>query len=80
MASIDADFELTFEDGVCHAVRPDLALTVVGEGGQVFHRRAIKKHADGTEERASMLVARLGDVSVYYTEGGIIVSKEDLYL
>lgn len=73
------DYDLIFEDGVCHAVRPNFAVTVVGAGGQVFHRRAIKL-SGGEAMKQSMLVAKLDDVNVYLTDSGLIVSKEDLYL
>lgn len=61
------------------ASRPDLTVAVVGEGGQIFHRRAIKLQGD-VEWQESMLVARLDGVSVYLQDGTIVVTKEDLYL
>lgn len=75
------DFEISKEsEDTRHAVRPDLAVTVQGSDGVLFHRRAIKLLSSGEEQRDSMLVARLGDVSVYIADQGIIISREDLYL
>lgn len=88
---IVADFEFDYtENNVCHASRPDLAISVLGEGGKVFHRRAIRITNEGVQEPVSMLVARLPYgvdengkelfVSLYYQEGSLILSKEDIYL
>jgi hypothetical protein len=74
------DFELLKEDGAAHAVRGDLAITVLGEGGEVFHRRAIRMLPTGEQQRANMLVARLNGVSIYVHDGVIVMSAEDLYL
>ena len=74
------DFELRKEDGAAYAVRSDIAITVLGEGGEVFHRRAIKMLPTGEQQRANMLVARLNGVSIYVHDGAIVMSAEDLYL
>jgi hypothetical protein len=74
------DFELSKEEGAVSAVRSDLAITVLGEGGEVFHRRAIKMLPSGEQLREHMLVARLNGVSIYVRDGAIVMSAEDLYL
>lgn len=78
--TISEDFTLSLADGQAVAQRPDFSVVVIGDGAKVFHRRAIKLHADGSEERAAMLVAQLGDVKMYYVEGKVIMTREDLYL
>lgn len=76
------DFELSFdkENHLAMAARPDLRVVVKGEGGEVFHRRAIKLHADGRQEHVTMLVMRLKGVSVYFQDATLVVTEEDIYL
>lgn len=74
------DFELSFEENAAYAITPELAISVLGEGGEVFHRRAIKKHPDGTNTQESCLVARLNGVSLYVRGGTVVMTTEDLYL
>lgn len=73
------DFKITQEGGHWIARQEGLEVGVVGDGGQLFHRRAVKIDANG-QRTETMLVARLDGVSVYIQDGTIVVTKEDIYL
>lgn len=76
-----ADFILNVEDPIHKtATGNGLALSVVGEGAEVFHRRAIKVLPGGAQETSSMLVGRVGGVSLYIQDNRLILTPDDLYL
>lgn len=74
------DFAIDHTDGLATAQRGDLRIAVRGDGAKCFHRRAIHVLPSGEEARESMLVCELAGVRMYFTESGIVMSKEDLYL
>lgn len=75
------DFILNVEDPVHKiAVGENLTLSVVGDGAEVFHRRAIKIAPNGAQETVSMLVGRVAGVSIYIQDDKLILSPDDLYL
>lgn len=68
------EFEIVREDGVQHAIRADLKITV--EGGRLFKRRAQTWRKNGPELR-TLLVAELNGVHVYVGAGGHILITEN---
>jgi hypothetical protein len=76
-----SDFDLNVSDPVHKtATGTFFNLSVVGDGSEVFHRRAIKLLPDGQRVNDSMLVGRLNGVSLYIKDNELVLTTADLYL
>lgn len=74
------DFIITSpEPSLKLAERPGMQVVVAGEGGEVFHRRALKLNGEALTQ-VNVLVARLNGVSVYIQDEAIVLTQEDIYL
>jgi len=75
------DFELDVKDALRKTAKGEsLTVSVVGEGGELFHRRAVVVTPDGVQEPATMLVARLAGVSLYVRDSELVLTTADVYL
>ncbi len=63
-----------------YAVGENLTVTVIGEGAEVFHRRAVRVTNGVAAEPETMLVARVAGVSIYIRDDQLIMTTADLYL
>ena len=70
----------TDEDNILHAESDELNVIIMPDGEKkAFNRNAIKIKG-GVEARNRCLVAELNGVRAYISNGGIILSTQDLYL